>query len=155
MASKKPVRPAPAAKRPARATPAKRPATVPPPTVTTGPLADRTGRVLVPERLGTLRRAVDRAMAPVRARRAAWEAICAARAAGRDGEADVLLSEVLGTAPAIRRAPVAVVAPADVPDAVAALLKRLAAKPPKAEGCKIRAELRKLGHKGGLKSMGG
>jgi hypothetical protein len=38
---------------------------------------------------------------------------------------------------------------------VGALLKRLSEKPPRAEASRIRSELRRLGHKGGLKAQKG
>lgn len=114
-----------------------------------GPLADREGRVLVdPVRFPTLHRAVDRAMAPRRVQRQAWADVAAAKRAGREGEAGVLLAEIFGTAPPVRAATSTVPAGLGVEE----LLKRLAARPPKSEASRIRAELRRLGHKGGLKS---
>lgn len=137
-----------------RTPPVKRKGVPPALDVSTGPLCDRTGAVRVDrERFPTLYRALDVGLAPFRARREQWAEVAALHRAGRHEAARDLSAELLGVVPketeGRARVPIET-----LPSNVQELLAKLKALPAadRAAAGRIRAELRRLGHKGGLRA---
>ena len=129
--------------------------------VTTGPLMGPDGAVRVDAgRCPALYAALTRGAGRVAAeRRTGWGAVVDARAHGHSDQADTLAAGLLGVAPpAAPRdlTPEQVIAKAapGTPAEVTRLLAELTRTKEKSAACKIRAALRKLGHVGGLRTLG-
>lgn len=116
-----------------------------------GPIWARDGSVLVDQtKYPTLWRAVQAAAGVMQAVRAKWSTVEEAARHGHWERAEALRKELLGVAPAGDRP---IVVPADLPAGVPDLVEALKKAPDKKAAGKIRAKLRELGVKGGLRAL--
>lgn len=120
-------------------------------TITTGPLLSKHGEVLVDrEKFPTLWRALQSAAAPIREHREKWQRSMQLAAEGKFGEAEALRAELLGVEPKAVTKDYPEV-PVEKKGSVEELLSKLKRTKDKTEAGRIRQELRKLGHRGGLR----
>lgn len=119
------------------------------------PLASPSGAINVDSaRFPHLYQALDRGLVAHRARRARWAEVIELRTSGRIDDADRLAAELMGVNRADRPEMSAPPRPSGpLPPEVVELVAKLKKTTDKSAASKIRAELRRLGHRGGIRGL--